>query len=160
MKITVEFDSLEEFKAYFKNKRDAKEADIDPPIPQAQPIQQAQQVQQAQQGFTGFQPQPQASAAPAAAPAVQQGFPQGQPQPQQNAAVVARQEPATAPLVSAIVGKIQDALSKGQPEAGIVQWFQSLFPEAGQASLQQILGFILPRATEVQLNHILRQLGG
>lgn len=95
---------------------------------------------------------PQTFAPSAAATQPQQGFPGG------NSGAPAAA--ATSPLVTAILARIDGAISSGQPADNVVTWFrQQIGPEAANATLEQIKQIFVPRMTEQQLKQIAPQLG-
>lgn len=145
MKITIEFDSMDEFEAFRvsgkktrgKGQRDEEEA---PPAVQA-----GQPVMQPIGGQQGFAP------APSGAPAMH-GFP--------GASASAQQTVQMHPLAVAIISKVEGALSNGQPSDAIVAWFrQQIGPDAANATLDQLKQVFIPRMPEAQLRQIAPQLG-
>lgn len=64
------------------------------------------------------------------------------------------------PLVTAILARIDGAVSSGQSTDAVVTWFrQQIGPEAANATLDQIKQVFVPRMTEQQLKQIAPQLG-
>jgi hypothetical protein len=131
MKITVEFDSEEEFKARIKNPRggkdDAGQSTQIAPAPLAPP-----QTQQ-----PAFSPQPAAFTPPA-------GFP-GTP------AV----DPVVAALVQRIATRIDGALASGQPADAVLTWFRGQCgAEAAAATMDQIKTVFLPKLAVPGLENI------
>lgn len=129
MKITVEFDSEEEFKARIKNPRGGKNAQDDdgqaPANTQAPaPLMPPQQ--------TAFVP---TGATQAAFTPPQGGFP-GAPVG----------DPAVAGLVQRIVARIDSAVASGQPADAVLNWFRGRCgAEASAATMDQIKTVFLPR---------------
>jgi hypothetical protein len=130
MKITVEFDSEEEFKARIKNPRGSRAADDDgagqgnaqqAPAPLLPP--------NAAQGQTQpFNPAPHPAPAPAAFTPPQGGFP--------GAPVI---DPVVGALVGRIVTRIDSAIASGQPADAVLTWFRGQCgAEASAATMDQI----------------------
>jgi hypothetical protein len=136
MKITVEFDSMEEYEAFRisgKKTRSKKEE-----AEEAAPIEQTAQAIRDAQPLQAFTPPPAST-----------GFPGA------NGGT-----PPVHPLVTAILARIDGAVSSGQPSDAVVTWFrQQIGPEAAQATLDQIKQIFIPRMTEAQLKQIAPQLG-
>jgi hypothetical protein len=141
MKITVEFDSEEEFKARIKNPRnkggtddgDAGQATTQAPAPLQPPQQPA------------FNPAP----APASAAFVPpQGFPgasAGQP----------AADPAVSGLVQRITARIDSAIASGQPADAVLNWFRGQCgAEASAASMDQIKTVFLHKLAVPGLENI------
>lgn len=141
MKISVEFDSMEEFEQFrvsgkATRKRTKDEVDEQPvaqtapppPAPAVQPVATPPDVQQA----------------------MVSGFPGGNGQ----------MPPTVHPIVTAILARIDGALTSGQSTDAIVTWFrQQIGPEAANATLDQIKQIYVPRMTDAQLKQIAPQLG-
>lgn len=143
MKVSVEFDSMEEFEAFrTSGKKTRAKGQVDEPSEAqvaSQPSQPQMQVQPPQQ----FTPPP-------AQPA--HGFPGANgPTP----------PPAAAhPLVGKIIERIDSSLASGQTPEAIVAWFgQQIGPEAANATIDQLKQILLPRMSEAQLRGIAPQLG-
>lgn len=138
MKIIVEFDSEDEFKARIKNPRGGKgdevggnaaltaqgPAPLMPPAGSQQP----------------FNPAP----APAAFTPPQGGFP-GQP-------VI---DPVVAGLVQRITARIDSSLASGQPADSVLTWFRGQCgAEASAATMDQIKTIFLPKLAVPGLENI------
>lgn len=137
MKITVEFDSEEEFKARIKNPRGGKGGDKDD---DEQPKGQAPAPLQPPQGAQAFQP---AVFAPQQQ-AVQGGFP-GAP----------AGDPAVANLVQRITARIDGAIASGQPADAVLNWFRGQCgAEAAGATMDQIKTVFLPKLAVPGLENI------
>jgi len=147
MKITVEFDSMDEFEAFKvsgKKTRSKKEEALEESYSTPAPVA--------------------AEQAPVAAPLPEQTFqapavavaPPSHGFPGANGAA----PPPAHPLVTAILARIDGAVSSGQSADAIVTWFrQQIGPDAANASLDQLRQVFIPRMTEVQLKQIAPQLG-
>jgi hypothetical protein len=139
MKITVEFDTEEEFKARIKNPRGGKQADNDGDQPQTgqqapAPLMPPQQTPQA------FNPAP----SPVAAFTPPQGFP---------GAPVA--DPVVAGLVQRIAARIDSAIASGQPADAVLTWFRGQCgAEASAATMDQIKTVFLPKLAVPGLENI------
>ncbi len=142
MRITVDFDSMEEFEAFKvsgkktrgkKGEEAAEETAADVNVVQGgQPV-----MPQAMQGFT-----PPATAIP------MQGFPGAVAAPQVN------------PLVPQIITKLDGAIATGQNAEQITNWFRNLLgPDAATATLDQIKQVFIPRLAEPQLKQLAQQVG-
>jgi hypothetical protein len=146
MKITVEFDSEEEFKARIKNPRGSRTADDG----DAQPVGQApaplQPPQQQPQAFNPMPPAPAAFTPP-------QGFPgatAGQP------AI----DPAVVGLVQRINTRIDTLIANGQPSDAILNWLRGQCgAEASAATLDHIKTVFLPKLTQIGLDQIAKLTG-
>jgi|SRR5215471_887602 len=159
MKITVEFDSLEEFEAFQAGEEtnNVATATAAPRRRRGRPsaAEQAAAPGQAQPGNSGFGPPPGAPPAtgfsvPTGGAAPVAGFPgAGSPAaPQAN------------PLVQSIILKTEQAIQAGQPLEAVVGWYrQALGPETAQANWEQIKAAFLPRAAETILKQIAAQIG-
>jgi hypothetical protein len=147
MKITVEFDTWDEMEAFRtsgKKTRGKGQRDEEVTVEEV-----TAKVEAANTAMAAQQPQPQHFTPPVAAvqPA---GFPGA------NGA----SPPPVHPLVSAILARIDGAISSGQPADAIVNWFrQQIGPEAASATLDQLKQILIPRMTEAQLKQIAPQLG-
>lgn len=139
MKITVEFDSEEEFKARIKNPRGGKGSSDDAdsagqvPAPLVPP------------------PNPQPASNPAPAPAA---FvpPQGFPGAGQAPAPVA--DPVMA-LVQRITARIDSAIASGQPADAVLNWFRGQCgAEASAATMDQIKTVFLHKLAVPGLENI------
>lgn len=137
MKITVEFDTEEEFKARIKNPRGGKNDDTDTAAPRAPaPIQPP-----LQQG-AAFTPQAAAFASPPG------GFP-GVP------AAPPVGDPAVTAIVARIAAKIDGAIAGGQPTDVVLTWFRGRCgAEAANATLDQIKQVFLPKLSMPSLDDI------
>lgn len=131
MKITVEFDSEEEFKARIKNPRGGKGGDKDD---DGQPA-----------TTTAPAPLMPPQSAPAFNPAPPQGgFP--------GASVG---DPVVAGLVQRIVARIDGAIASGQPADAVLNWFRGQCgAEASGATMDQIKAVFLPKLTVPGLEQI------
>jgi hypothetical protein len=145
MKITVEFDSEEEFKARIKNPRGGKSSE-DGDTGQAGTA--PQPLMPPAGGFTG--------------PGAQTGFPGGGAAPggfPGSGAVGI--DPALQNVVNRVVTKLDASLAAGasNPEAALT-WFRSHFgPEGSQATLDQIKTMFLPRLPVAKLEEIAKAMG-
>jgi hypothetical protein len=158
MKLTVEFDSIEEFESFRssvkKSRGKGAKDDVEDVATTVSPV-------TAQPAISAPAPQPvQQAPAPAAPPPAQtfspppvtpsHGFPGS------NGAT----PPAPHPLATGILSKIDGAISSGQSVDAITAWFrQQIGTEAASASLDQIRTIFIPRLTEVQLKQIAPLLG-
>jgi hypothetical protein len=145
MKITVEFDSEEEFKARIKNPRGSRSgADDDTASVAAQAGQQAPAPLQPPQQ-PAFNP---SSAPQSAAFTPPQGFPgafAGQP----------AADPVVAGLVQRISARIDSALASGQPADAVLNWFRGQAgAEASAATMDQIKTVFLPKMAVPGLENI------
>lgn len=135
MKITVEFDSEEEFKARIKNPRGKGETEQLANGPQAPapllPPQQAQPAFNPAPAPATFQPPPNAfPGAPAA-------------------------DPVVAGLVQRIVARIDGAIASGQPADAVLGWFRGQCgAEAAGATMDQIKTVFLPKLAVPGLENI------
>jgi hypothetical protein len=140
MKITVEFDSEEEFKARIKNPRKGGGTDDGD-----------------QTGGQGTQ-----APAPLAPPQTQQPFnpaapptftpPQGFPSATAIGPVV---DPVVAGLVQRIATRIDSALASGQPADSVLTWFRGQCgAEAAAATMDQIKTVFLPKLAVPGLENI------
>lgn len=138
MRITVEFDTEEEFKARIKNPRGGKGGDKDDG--EGQPATgQAPAPLMPPQGQ--FNPAP----APAAFTSPQGGFP-GAPQ---------THDPVVAGLVQRIVARIDSAIASGQPADAVLNWFRGQCgAEASAATMDQIKAVFLPKLAVPGLENI------
>ena len=137
MKIVVEFDSEEEFKARIKNPRGGKSNADDEPAPQQAPAPLAPPQQPA-----AFNPAP----APAAFTPPQGGFP-GAPVG----------DPVVAGLVGRIVARIDSAIASGQPADAVLTWFRGQCgAEASAATMDQIKTVFLHKLAVPGLENIAR----
>ena len=138
MKVIVEFDSwteLEEFRTSGKKTR-----------VKAKDEEQAEEVAQA---ITNAQPLQQPPSPPPQTATVHSfpGSNSGSP-------------PTIHPLVTAILARIDGAVSSGQSTDAVITWFrQQIGPDAANATLEQIKQIFVPRMTEAQLKQIAPQLG-
>lgn len=141
MKITVEFDSMDEFEAFkVSGKKSRAKGQVDPEEVAAQPSQPQMQVQPPQQ----FSPPAQPS----------HGFPGA------NGPNPPAQPQQLHPIAQAILAKIDGSLASGQTSDAIVAWFrQQIGPEAAQATFDQLKQVLIPRLSEAQLRQIAPQLG-
>jgi hypothetical protein len=148
MKITVEFDTEEEFKARIKNPRGGKGGDKDDdgpapgatqaPAPLMPPHNPNPQFQPPQGQLIGGAPAPTAFAPP------QGGFP-GAPVG----------DPVVAGLVQRIVARIDGAIASGQPADAVLNWFRGQCgAEAGAATMDQIKAVFLPKLAVPGLENI------
>jgi hypothetical protein len=140
MKISVEFDSMEEFEAFRtsgKKTRTKGQVDTEETMPAT--------------AVAAVATQP---AAPQFVAPPSHGFPGA-------ATNGATPPPQTVhPLVSAILNRIDGSIATGQTEEAIMAWFrQQIGPDAAQATLDQLKQIILPRMSEAQLRQIAPQLG-
>lgn len=138
MKITVEFDSEEEFKARIKNPRGGKGGDKDES--EGQPA-------------SGVAP------APLMPPQQQPGFaPQGQPAfapPSGGFPGAPAIDPVVAGLVTRIATRIDGALASGQPADAVLGWFRGQCgAEAAGATMDQIKTVFLPKLSVAGLENI------
>lgn len=142
MKITVEFDSEEEFKARIKNPRGAGKGSSDDNDNGPQTGgNQAPPPMMPPQGAPSFNPQPQ-TFAPGGAPSFS---PPAGP----------TMDPAVAGLVQRISAKIDAAVNGGQPVDSVTNWFrQQCGAEAANATLDQIKGVFLPKLAMPALENI------
>lgn len=142
MKITVEFDSEEEFKARIKNPRKGGGSDdneltgpagsTQAPAPLAPP-----QTQQPAAFNPSPAPQPAAFTPPATFP---------------GAPVV---DPVVADLVQRIAAKIDGAVANGQPADVVLNWFRGQCgAEAAAATIEQIKTVFLPKMALPGLENI------
>jgi hypothetical protein len=137
MKIIVEFDSEEEFKARIKNPRGGKDD-------AGQSTQIAPAPLQPPQTQPAFNPQP---AAPAAFTP-----PQGFPGATAGGPVV---DPVIAGLVQRIATRIDSALASGQPADSVLTWFRGQCgAEAAAATMDQIKTVFLPKLAVPGLENI------
>lgn len=138
MKITVEFDSEEEFKARIKNPRGGKGGAQDDG--EGQPAgTQAPAPLMPPQGQ--FNPNPPAAFTP---PQTQGGFP-GAP----------IGDPVVAGLVQRIVARIDSAIASGQPADAVLNWFRGQCgAEAAGATMDQIKAVFLPKLAVPGLENI------
>lgn len=144
MKITVEFDSEEEFKARIKNPRGSRsgadDGDTAGQTTQAPPPLQPPQTQPA---FNPTPPPPQTAAFTPS-----QGFP-GAPVGQPAA------DPVVAALVQRIVTRIDSAIAGGQPADAVLNWFRGQCgAEASAATMDQIRTIFLPKVAVPGLENI------
>ena len=140
MKITVEFDSEEEFKARIKNPRGSRTADDDG----------AGNTTQAPAPLQPPQTQPQAFN-PTPAPAAFTP-PQGFPGATVGAPVV---DPVVAGLVQRVVARIDSAIASGQPADAVLNWFRGQAgAEASAATMDQIKTVFLPKLAVPGLENI------
>lgn len=131
MKIIVEFDSEDEFKARIKNPRGSK----------------GEEAVTTQQAPAPLQPPAQQAFQPATAPAFQ--APQGMPF---SAPVV---DPVAAGLVQRINARIDAAIAGGQPADSALNWFRGQCgAEAANATLDQIKHHFLPKMAVPTLENI------
>lgn len=138
MKIIVEFESMEEFENFRTSGKKTRAKG------------QREEVEEQAEPVAASTPQTFAPSAAATQPS--QGFPGG------NSGAPAAT--ATHPLVTAILARIDGAVSSGQPSDAVVTWFrQQIGPEAANATLDQIKQIFVPRMTEQQLKQIAPQLG-
>jgi hypothetical protein len=143
MKITVEFDSEEEFKARIKNPRGSRsgtdDGDAQPATGQAPPPLQPPQTQPA------FNPTPPPQTAAFTPP---QGFPGanvGQP----------AADPVVAGLVQRINARIDSAIASGQAADAVLNWFRGQCgAEASAATMDQIKTIFLPKVAVPGLENI------
>jgi hypothetical protein len=140
MKITVEFDNWDEMEAFrTSGKKTRGKAQVDD----------TPTVEEVTAAVAANTPPPQQFVQPGPPP---QGFPgaNGQmPPPSQ-----------VHPLVTAILARIDGAVSTGQSMDAIVTWFrQQIGPEAANATLDQIKQVFVPRMPETQLKQIAPMLG-
>ncbi len=147
MRITVDFDSMEEFEAFKvsgKKTRGKKGEDNDPEqsgvtIETLGPATVAQGGQPQMPAMAGFTP-PQTAMT---------GFP--------GAASAA---PVVNPLVPQIIAKLDGAIATGQNAEQITQWFRNLLgPDAASATLDQIKQVFIPRLAEPQMKQLAQQVG-
>lgn len=142
MKIICEFESWDEMEAFRTSGKKTRGKS------QMTEVEEAVETQAAKADPTVTQPQ---AFAPPAAPA--HGFPGGNGGAPTAAA-------ATNPLVTAILARIDGAVSSGQSSDAVVTWFrQQIGPDAANATLDQIKQVFVPRMTEQQLKQIAPQLG-
>jgi hypothetical protein len=135
MKITVEFDTEEEFKARIKNPRGGKGADRDDE-PQTGSVTVAPAPL--------IPPQQQQSFQHVAFATPQGGFP-GQP----------AGDPAVASLVQRITVRIARAIASGQPADAVLNWFRGQCgAEAAGATMDQIKTVFLPKLAVPGLENI------
>jgi hypothetical protein len=141
MKITVEFDSEEEFKARIKNPR-GERGDGAGQTTQAPPPLQPPQTQPA---FNPTPPPPQTAAF-----TPPQGFP-GAPVGQPAA------DPVVSGLVQRISARIDSALASGQPADAVLNWFRGQCgAEASAATMDQIKTVFLHKLAQPGLENIAR----
>ena len=141
MKIIAEFESMDEFEAFRTSGKKTRGKGAKEEVEEQQVAPAPDQAAAQPQVFT-----------PSAAVAQpQQGFPGNSGSPATA---------ATNPLVTAILARIDGAVSSGQPADNVVNWFrQQIGPEAANATLEQIKQIFVPRMTEQQLKQIAPQLG-
>jgi hypothetical protein len=129
MKITVEFDSEDEFKARIKNPRGGKDNEQPPSGQAPAPL---------------LPPQGQSTAFQAAAFTPPVAFP---------SAPVG--DPAVAGLVKRIVDRIDSAIASGQPADAVLSWFRGQCgAEASAATMDQIKTVFLPKLAVPGLENI------
>lgn len=147
MKIIVEFDSMDEFEAFRTSGRKTRGKSQSGMTE----VEEAVEAQAGRADPTDTRPPPAAPPAPAA-----QGF-----TPPPTATVHSFPgNSGTNPIVTAIIAKIDGALSSGQPTDAVVMWFrQQIGPDAANATLEQIKTVFIPRLSEAQLKQIAPQLG-
>lgn len=147
MKITVEFDSEEEFKARIKNPRGAKGGNDDgegqPGANQAPaPLQPPQGQPQA------FNPGP----APQFSPPAGNAFP--------GAPTTINSDPAVQALVTRINTRLDGLVTSGQPTDAMLNWFRGRFgPEAANATMDQIKTNFLPKQSVPALEETAKLIG-
>jgi hypothetical protein len=138
MKIIVEFDSEEEFKARIKNPRGARGGNDDGDVGQSNTTQAPPPLQPPQQQPQAFNPTP-----PPAAFTPPQGFP---------GAVV---DPVVAGLVQRIATRIDSAIDSGQPPDAVLNWFRGQCgAEASAATMDQIKTVFLHKLAVPGLENI------
>ena len=147
MKIIVEFDSMEEFEAFRSSGKKARSR-----IKEEEPVQ--EEVAQTA-------PEPVAPAPVAPTPTPPPGF-----TPPSTATVHnfpgsnSGSPPTVHPLVTAILARIDGALTTGQSTDAVVQWFrQQIGPDAANATLDQIKQIFIPRMSAERLEQLAPQLG-
>jgi hypothetical protein len=144
MKITVEFETWDEMEAFRTSGKKTRGKKDEPEIT-------VEEVTAAVAANTPPQAQPQFTPPPVAVqpPA---GFP--------GANGITPPPSAVHPLVTAIVARIDGAISTGQSTDAIAGWFrQQIGPEAANATLDQIKQIFVPRMSEAQLRQLAPQLG-
>jgi hypothetical protein len=148
MRISVEFDSMEEFEQFrVSGKATRRSKKDDEPTPEEVAEKQAAMAQSIRDAQPlAAQPAP---PLPQQQP-ISQGFPGGNgqmPAPQHR-------------LVNAILARIDGALTSGQAPDAIVNWFrQQIGPIAKDATLEQIKQVFVPRMSEMELKQLAPQLG-
>ncbi len=141
MRITVEFDTEEEFKARIKNPRGARGGADDT----EQPATQAPAPIQPPQPGPAFNPTP-----PPAAFTPPQGFPGAT-----ATAVGPVVDPVVAGLVGRINARIDSAIASGQPADAVLTWFRGQCgAEAAAATMDQIKTVFLPKLAVPGLENI------
>lgn len=151
-KIIVEFDSMEEFEAFRSSAKKTRGKSQMSEVEEATELQASRTnpadtrlapAEQAAQAIRDAQP------VQSFTPPAQGGFPGGN---SGNAPVH--------PLVTAILARIDGAVTGGQSTDAIITWFrQQIGPDAANASLDQIKQVFIPRLSEAQLKQIAPQLG-
>lgn len=136
MKITVEFDSEEEFKSRIKNPRGGKDGGEGQPTGNA-----PAPLMPPQQQTTAFVP---SASPPTAFAPPQPGFP--------SAPAV---DPAVMGLVQRITARIDSAIASGQPADAVLGWFRGQCgAEAAAATMDQIKTVFLPKLAVPGLENI------
>lgn len=137
MKISIEFDNWEEMEAFRTSGRKTRGRAKDEEV-----------VEETAQAIRDAQPL-QAAPSPPPPPTNVHAFPSGN-----------GSSPPVHPLVTAILARIDGAVSGGQAADAVVTWFrQQIGPDAANATLDQIKQVFIPRMTEQQLRQIAPQLG-
>ena len=143
MKITVEFDSEEEFKARIKNPRGGKSSD-DGDAGQGNTTQAPAPLQPppAQPAFNPSPaPQPAAFTPPQGFPGATAGAPAA--------------DPVVAGLVQRVTARIDSAIASGQPADAVLNWFRGQCgAEASAATMDQIKTIFLPKLAVPGLENI------
>ncbi len=143
MRITVEFDTEEEFKARIKNPRGGKGSSDDADSAGQGTQQAPAPLQPPQAQPATFNPTP-ASVPPQAAFVPPQGFP-GAP----------AADPVVAGLVGRINARIDSAIASGQPADAVLNWFRGQAgAEASAATMDQIKAIFLPKLAVPALENI------
>lgn len=159
MKITVEFDSEDEFEAFktsgkkTRGGRGKNAGNEDESTDNSAPANTAPVTGPASTSSAPAPLQPPADAGPmggAAFPGAS-GFPAG-PAP---TATPSGPSPEVAALVARIIPRVDAALASGQPVEAVTNWFRSQCgPEAANATLDQIKQVFLAKLTVAQLDSI------
>jgi hypothetical protein len=147
MKITVEFDNWDEMEAFRTSgkKTRGRKDDINEAPTVEEVTEKVAQMNALASAPPQQQPLPQQFVQPGPPPG---GFPGG------NGQVPVH------PLVTAIIARIDGAISTGQSTDAIATWFrQQIGPEAANATLDQIKQIFVPKMSSVQLETLAPILG-
>jgi hypothetical protein len=136
MKITIEFDNWEEMEVFRSSGKKTRGKAKD-----------EEQVEDVAQAITNAQPLQQPPSPPPTATV--HNFPGGNSGSTQ-----------VHPLVTAILARIDGAVSSGQSTDAVITWFrQQIGPDAANATLEQIKQIFIPRMSKAQLEQIAPLLG-